>query len=79
MEWCKWSNVITLLRTVFITALFTLFVHQSVTALIKFLEGKTSYHITLKVLYGLSPFLPCVEDILSAGKEHLGLPLCDSL
>ena len=50
MECCKWSNVIRLFRTIFITALFTLFLQQSITAVIKFLDGKTSYHITLKVL-----------------------------
>lgn len=67
MEWCKWSNVITLLRTIFITALFALFVQQSVTALIKFLDGKTSYHITLKVNTPLTQYSPIYQLCLCWG------------
>ena len=79
MEWCKWSNVITLLRTIFITALFALFVQQSFTAFIKYLEGKTSYHTTLKVVRYIYSLFLSSENISSAGKEQLDVSLSDSL
>ena len=50
MSWLKCSSVMRMVRTVVVLALFALFLQQSVTALLKFLDRKTSYHITLKVM-----------------------------